>query len=78
MGYLKKGASNVLYTDPFLIDIYLSKVNDRNNRAWCKISTKLTIKSSERRHWCCFGVFTVNFEYISHLALAFLFLNLHM
>ena len=20
----------------------------------------------ERRHWCCFGVFIVNFEHISH------------
>ena len=51
MGYLKKGASNVLYTEPFLVDIYLSKVNDRNTRKRCEICWKLTIKTPERHPW---------------------------
>ena len=37
---------------------------------------KLTIKTSERRHWCRSGVFIVNFEHISHLVLVFLLLTL--
>ena len=28
------------------------KVNNRNTRTWCKICSKLTIKTPERRHWC--------------------------
>ena len=35
----------------------------------CDISSKLTIKTPERRHWLCSGVFIVNFEHISHLFL---------
>ena len=38
---------------------------------------KLTIKTSERRQWRS-GVFIVNFEHISHLALLFLLLTLNM
>ena len=37
---------------------------------------KLTIKTPERRHWCCSGLFTVNLEHISHLVLVFLLLIL--
>ena len=32
-----------------------------------EICSKLTIKTPKRRHWRRFGVFIVNFEYISHL-----------
>ena len=37
---------------------------------------ELTIKTSERRHWRCAGVFIVNFEHISHPVLVFLLLIL--
>ena len=30
------------------------------------------MKTPERRHWRCSGVFIVNFEHISYLALVFL------
>ena len=47
------------------------KVNDRNTRTRCEICPKLTINIPERRHWCCSGVFVVNFENISQLVLFF-------
>ena len=56
--------------------IYLLKVNNRNTRARCEISSKLTIKIPEQRQWRRSGFFTVNFEHISHLALVFLLLTL--
>ena len=37
------------------------KVNNRDTRTRCKMCSKLTIKTSERRHS---GVFIVNFEHI--------------
>ena len=37
---------------------------------------KVNIKTPERRHWRRSGVFIVNFEHISHLALMSLFLTL--
>ena len=60
------------------VGIYLLKVNTRNTRTRREICSKLTIKTSERRHWRRSGVFIVdfewrrsdvfivNFEYISH------------
>ena len=36
------------------------------------------MKIPERLHWSRFGIFIVNFEYISHLALLFLLLTLNM
>ena len=53
------------------------KVNNRNTRARCEICSKLTIKTSERRHWYRSGVFVVNFEHISHLVLVILLLSLN-
>ena len=53
-------------------NIYLFKVNNRNTRKKCEICSKLTIKTPERRQWCCSGVFIVNLEYISHFFLVFL------
>ena len=52
------------------------KVNNKNIRRRCEICSKLTIKTSERRHWGRSSVFIVNFEYISHLVLVFLLLTL--
>ena len=48
------------------------KVDNKNTRTRCEICSKLTIKTLEPRHS---GVFIVNFERISHLALVFLLLN---
>ena len=42
------------------------KVNSRKARERCKLRSKLTIKTPERRHRCRSGVFIVNFEDISH------------
>ena len=33
----------------------------------CEICSKLAIKTPERRHWCCSGVFIVNFKQILSL-----------
>ena len=64
-------------TVPFPVGSYVLKVNNRNTRTSCEICSKLTIKTPERRHWRCSGVFIVNFEYISHLALVFQLLTLN-
>ena len=50
---------------------YMFKVNNKNTTARCEMFSKLTIKTPERS-----SVFIVNFEHISHLVLAFLFLTL--
>ena len=57
---------------------YMFRVNSRNTRTRCKICSKLTIKTPERRHWRRSGVFIVNFEYISHPVLAFLLLTFNI
>ena len=51
--------------------VSMLKVNDKNTRARCEICSLLTMKTPERRHWRRSGVFTVNFEHISHLVLVF-------
>ena len=38
---------------------------------------KVNIKTPEQRHWRRFGVFTVDFEDISHIFLKFALLNLN-
>ena len=55
---------------------YMFKLNNKNARTRCEICSKLTIKTPKRRSWCRSGVFTVNFEHISHLVLVFLLLTL--
>ena len=55
---------------------YMFQVNNRNTRIKCKIYSKLTIKTPERRQWRRSGVFIVNFEHISQLVLVFLLLTL--
>ena len=62
----------------FPAEIYLLKVNNRNSRARCEICSKLTINIPQRRQWRRSGIFIVNFEQISHLALVFLLLTLSM
>ena len=68
----------ICHIDFNTVGIYLLKVYNRNTRTRCEICSKLTIKTSERRHWCRSNVFIVNFEYIPHLALVFLLLTLNM
>ena len=58
--------------------IHLVKVNIKNIRTRYEICSKLTIKTAGRRQWRRSGVFVVNFEHISHLALVFLLLTLNM
>ena len=45
------------------------KQTKKNTRTMCKICSRLTIKTSERRHWRRSGVFIVTFEHISDLCL---------
>ena len=71
---LYKSASFKKFSSP--VGNYMLKCNNRNTRTRCEICSKLTIKTPERRHWRRSGVFIVNFEDISHLALLFLLLTL--
>ena len=52
--------------------IYMLKVNNKNTRTRCEICSKLTINIPERRRS---GIFIVNSEYISNLALVFFFFD---
>ena len=52
------------------------KDNNRSTRASYEIYSKLAIKTPQLRQLRRCGVFIVNFEYISHLVLVFLFLAL--
>ena len=54
------------------------KINSRNTRTRCEISSELTIKTPERRQSHRSGIFIVNFEHISQLVLVFLLLTLNM
>ena len=58
-----------------LAGIYMLKVNSKSTRARCEICSKLTIKTLEGRRS---GVCIVNFEHLSHVALAILLLALNM
>ena len=42
----------------------------------CEISSKLTLKTPERRQRCSSGIFIVIFEQISHIVLVFPLLTL--
>ena len=46
------------------------KVNNKNTRIRCEICSKLTTKTPERCQWGRSGVFIVNFEHISQLAVS--------
>ena len=58
--------------------IYVLKVNNRNTRTRCEISSKLIIKTPKQGPWRRSGVFIVNFEDISHLVLVFLLLTFNI
>ena len=60
------------------VGIYLLKINNKYTRKMCEICSKLTINIPERRQRHGSGVFIVNLEHISLLALVFLFLTLSM
>ena len=68
-----------IYRHPSIsVGIYLLKINNRNTRARYEICSKLTINTPERHQEQRSGVFIVNFEYISHLALVFLLITWNM
>ena len=46
--------------------------------AGCKICSKLTIKTPDRRQWRRSGVLIVNFENILHLVFLLLTLNIYL
>ena len=52
--------------------IYSFKVNNRNAKKRCGISSKLTIQTLERPHLRHSGVFIIDFEQISYFFLVFL------
>ena len=56
---------------------YLFKVNYVNFGTMSKISSKWTIKTSERRYWRRSGGFIVNFEQISYTNLVLPLLTLN-
>ena len=64
-------SGQMVHVNAFPSGIYLLKVNNRNTRTRCEISSKLTIKTPEQRQWRRSGVFIVNFTHISHLILMF-------
>ena len=75
--YILKVFYMSLYTI-YRAGICLLKVNNRNTRTRCETCSKLTIKTPDRHHWRCSGVFIVNSEHISHLVLVLLSLILNM
>ena len=46
---------------PLPAGIYLLKVGNRNTKARCKICSKSTIKTLDRRHWYCSNFVVSNF-----------------
>ena len=58
----------------FTMVICLFKVDKRNTNTRCEICSKLRTKTPEWRQWRSSGVFILNSEHISHLALMLLFL----
>ena len=58
-------------------NIYLFKVNNRSTRKGWEVCSELTMETSERCHWRRSGVFSVNFEHISHPFLVFILLAMN-
>ena len=61
----------------YFICVCLFIAMNRNTRTLCKICSKLTIKTSERRQWHSFHAFIINYEQISRNLLVFPLLNLN-
>ena len=59
------------------ISIYLCKLHNENTRPMCEISSKLVIKTPERRHWNGSGAFIGNCEHILHIFPVFPLLTLN-
>ena len=57
--------------------LYLLKVNNENTRRICENLFKAAIKTPKQRHWRRSGVFDINFEQISYIALMFSILTLN-
>ena len=53
---------------------YMFKVKNKNTRTRRKVCSKFTIKTP-KRYWRRSGIFIMNFEHLSHLALIFLLLT---
>ena len=66
---LKAPFSQKTWKVPILVDICLFKVSKGYIRLMCEICSKLAIKTPERHHWRHSGVFIVNFQQTSHIAL---------
>ena len=60
----------------FLASTYFFKINNGNTKAMSEIGSKLTIKTLKQCQWRSCGVFIINFEKISHIALVFPLLTL--
>ena len=63
----KSDYAKVVYSQIIPKNIYLFKVENTNTIKRCEICSKLITKTPERRQWRRSAVFTVNFEYFSHL-----------
>ena len=46
----------------------LAYIQKNKTRKRCEVCSKLIIKTQERRHWCCSGVFIVNFKHFIHFS----------
>ena len=57
------------YLTDYPVSIYLLKVKNRHTRTRREICSKLTIKTTERRHCRRSSAFIFKFEHISHLVL---------
>ena len=70
---LEETVEDKLYPSQYL----LVQVNNGNAITMCEVCSKLTVKTPERRDWCCSGVFVVNFEQSSQIVLVFPLLTLN-
>ena len=70
----KQFAQKLLRSYP--ADNYLFKISNVNVKTMCDY-LKLTLKTTEQRHWRRSGVFNVNCEQISHIVVVFSLLILN-
>lgn len=65
------GVLSLMFLIRIPANIYWFKLNNGKTRRRCGICSKLTKKIPERHHWRYYGVFGINFKYISHIFLVF-------